>query len=923
MFCKVVCWFAVLSVVGGLSGVAQSDAGGGPEPRLHGEIGAAGRVRLVGSIATRAASARDAGAVADDTPVEGITLVFQRSAAQEAELEALLAAQQDVTSPQFHQWLTPEGFGQQFGMADADLQATEQWLEGQGFRVDGVSVARDRVTFSGTAGQVAAAFGTALHRYEVGGQLAMAPEAELSLPEELAPVVSAVLHLEELRPTPKLRANMQPRYTASTGAHYLVPQDLAVMYDVPGESSSSLPGLGQTIAVVGQSYVNTNEAALQLLWSGGSRTLTPVLVPGTGSEAISVGDAIESEVDIEYAGGLASWANILLVYVGSNPTYSVFDSLAYAVDRDVAPVITVSYGLCEAAMSTMWLTQGNALLEQAASQGQTVIAASGDNGSLGCASVPISDGITTAQQQELAVDYPADSPYVVAVGGTQMVAGTFSSSSSNWNPGQALSPLAASLLQYVPETAWNEDSAANGILAGGGGASTVMARPAWQTNLPGIPAGATRLLPDVALQASTANPGFLFCSGYTSTSCEQNISGGTSFAAPTFAAMVALLNQSTESLGQGNVNPVLYQLAGGAQGASIFHDVSTGTIACTAGVPGCSAAGQSGFAAGVGYDEATGLGSVDFGKLLAAWPGTSTTRAPTRVTLSSAPVAGPAGSTETIGITVTPGTGSGGSTTSVSGGVGVSVDGSLVVANLPFTTFSSGSHAGLVSYELTVPAATGSHVVTVTYAGDATHGPSSATTAVLVGNVQATGNFTLSAGNVSLPANGSTTDTVTVTPAGGYAGRLTWSMSLTGQQSLSACYLVTSPAVQGVTSATLTLGAGTACSSATGQSRTTVQARASGPGGLPGQRGPWQPVSLGVGLCCAMRWRRRRRRWSSLAGCVVLAGAMASVLTVSGCGGGGSSSQGTPAPADTATLTATDSVNKSIQASTTFLINVQ
>ncbi len=883
--------------------------------------------------------------------MRGVTLVFRRSESQEAVLQELLAAQQDPASPEFHHWLTAETFGQRFGTADEDLEATKNWLTGQGFEINGISRAHDRISFSGTALQVETAFATSLHHYQIDGQLHTSPNSNLSLPADLAPMTAAVLHLSDFRPVPKARLSPHPAYsTADTKTHFLTPPDLAVMYDLPKRSNSYYPGDGQSIAIVGQSYVDLslNSIVRKFLTSTVTLKLTPVLVPGSGVQAISPVDASESELDLEYASGLLNSANIFLVYVGSDPSYNVFDALSFAIDQNIAPVISISYGECETLLSPAEIEQGNALFQQAASQGQTLIAASGDAGSTACAAVPISSHLSATQQQALAVDFPADSPFVIAVGGTQMSPETFAASNSvYWTAATPPYDLTQSLLSYVPETTWNEDSATNGIFAGGGGASATLPRPPWQAVFPGMPAGNTRVLPDIAFQASSTNPGFLVCTddpsffivgqnsgcGYGLVpAASYPLAGGTSFAAPIFAAMVALLNQDTQSLGQGNLNPILYRLASSATtAASVFHDIASGSIACTAGIPGCSAAGQSGFAATAGYDQATGLGSLDYLHLLAAWPTSHPALDATVTSLYPFNTAIDTGATDVIGIFVTSVFQSSHAATPPSGGVSVAVDGTIVVQNLAFSNFNLFDSSGRVSYSLTAPMTPGSHVVVITYPGDRTHGPSTSTTSILVGNVLASGGIALAAGNVTLPPNGSAITNVVVTPTGGYGGRLTWSLSLSGGtgSSLTVCYSIPSPLVQGVTSVALSLGAGAACSSALPTARAVLSAAAADtPARLPPLKS-WQsgPVVAGLLLCC-LRLRTRAPRSISLL-CMLL---IAAASTLSGCGGsnsnansgsGSTASPPNPITTYTATLTGRDSVNTGISSSTTFTLTLR
>ncbi len=223
-----------------------------------------------------------------------------------------------------------------------------------------------------------------------------------------------------------------------------------------------------------------------------------MFVPNTGNEAALPGDEGEANIDLEYSSGIASSANIFFVFTGTSPNYNAFDALAFAITQDIAPVVSISYGACETLISTTELQQYNAILQQAAAQGQTIVAASGDTGATACAPYSSTNGVSLPQQQALAVGFPASSPYVTAVGGTQMAAGTFTAGTSNYWSSALNTDNNSSLVSYVPEVAWNEDSPTFGLAASGGGSSLFFARPSWQAGVPGIPSGNYRLLPDIA-----------------------------------------------------------------------------------------------------------------------------------------------------------------------------------------------------------------------------------------------------------------------------------------------------------------------------------------------------------------------------------------------------------------------------------------
>jgi subtilase family serine protease len=919
-----------------------------PAPRLKGTITETSRATLTGSRSPRALRAQDMGAVPPAMTIPGMTLVFKRTVAQENALQELLAAQQNPASPLYHQWLTPDTFAARFGIADEDIAATETWLQSRGFHIESKALGRDRITFSGNAAQVQAAFGTELHYYQTDGEMHFAPQSDLTLPTELASMTAAVLHLSNFRPKPniKVQTSAHPNFTTiTTQAHYLGPRDIATMYNLAPLYTAAFGGKGQGLAVVGQSYVNflggLNYFRGNL--SPTSASFTPVLVPGSGVQAVSPGDELESEIDLEYSSGIALSANIFLVYVGDNQNYDVFDALAFAITQNIAPVVSISYGACESAMSTTTLDQGNALFEQAAAQGQTLIASAGDSGSTACAPFT-SNGLSLSQQQALDVAYPADSPYVTAVGGTQMAPGTFEAGSSQYWTSAVNSNLVSSLLSYVPEVVWNEGSSLNAIVAGGGGTSTHFPRPTWQNGAPGISSGAYRLLPDIALQASVESPGFLVCSsdpslgltancsnGLLGTSNRFTIAGGTSFSAPIFAGVIAILNQVEQSTGQGNINPVLYSLASNPTSyASVFHDITSGSNACVPGTPSCAASGESGYAATPGYDEATGLGSIDFGNLAKAWPSSATPKLlPTDIVINAEGIANP-GDSVSIQIAVE----------SVyspvaafvpTGGVAVSLDGKVVNPSLAFPSTNPSNFSSTVNYTFVAPSSAGSHLIGVTYPGDATHSPSVATHSVLVGNVTASGGFNLSAANLAISNGTSGSTQVTITPTGGYNGRIVWSLTSSDNTGkLTACYSITSPVVNGTSTAKLTIGTGSACSSSSPAERRNL--RPTGPlAFLKGENpSPWRgapriPVFASLLICGSLvrRWRTTRLFFVLAVTLLTVAG-----LGLTGCGGAksnGGSTTSPPAPVSanyTVTLAGTDSVNDLVHASTSFTLTV-
>jgi subtilase family serine protease len=612
------------------------------------EIDASSAAALPGSINPRIAAGYDIGRLDPAAPLNGVTIYFQPTAEQQAQLDALVKAQQTPGSPEYHAWLTPAQYATRFGLSDGDLAKIQIWLESEGFNIERVANSRTSIAFSGTSAQIENAFQTEMHRYQIGAETHFANATDLSIPSALLGVVRSVRNLDDFRPRPQFRPS--PAFTsAQTGAHFLTPKDVATIYDINAAYNSGYTGSGQSIAVVGQSEILVSDIeAFQT--AAGLTVAAPniILVPNSGTAAISAGDEAESDLDLEYSSGIARGATIDFVYVGNNQSYSVFDSLQYAVDEKTAPIINISYGICEPSLTSTDYSTLEGIMEQGASQGQTVVAASGDTGSTACYDPTSKSGVTAAMEV-LAVNYPASSAYAVGVGGTEFPAADVAASNTTYWESASGSDVISSALSYIPEQAWNDDSAAIGsqygalfaLSSGGGGVSTLTPRPSWQKGVSGISSGSFRLVPDVSLDSSPDNAPYLFCTSDTSSwnsgqkaSCNSGFrdsatqdltaAGGTSFATPIFAGMIAIINQKENSSGQGVASSTLYSLASNSSTyASAFHDITSGGNECTAGSSYCASPATTEYLAGTGYDEATGLGSVDFNNLMSAWTGSS------------------------------------------------------------------------------------------------------------------------------------------------------------------------------------------------------------------------------------------------------------------------------------------------------------
>ena len=595
-----------------------------PPSRIHADIQGRQTFHLRGNVHPLLASAEDQGQVPDTLALPRVTIHFALSPAQQADLDRLVGAQQDPSSPQYHRWLTPESFGERFGISSSDLGRITAWLERAGFTRIRPARSRTFVTMSGTAAQARMAFQTPMHSYRVNGEPHYANVAEPSLPVELQGMVLGIRGLDDFHPHPYVRS--RPRFTSSlSGENFLAPGDFATIYDLTPLYDRGINGAGQSIAIIGAADVPVSSIEAFQAASGLPAKAPQIILDGDPPVSDS-GAAKEALLDLEWSGAVAPGAN--LIFVNSA---DFFGSALYAIDNNLAPVISLSAGNCEGMTApNIVLNQG---FEQANAMGITVVVASGDFGPFGCY-----DGYGPTG----AATFPASSPYVTSMGGTEFNEGTtnYWSSTNNANGGSALS--------YIPEMAWNDNAVEPGIAATGGGASSIYAKPSWQAG-PGVPADGARDVPDLALAASAYHDPYLFCeptgskglpgctNGYRDSQNYLDVTGGTSAAAPTFAGIVAMILQATGSR-QGNLNPALYQLAASSNNA--FHDITAGNNFVPCGFPGC-VNGYAGYSAGPGYDLTTGLGSIDAANLIAAL--SSTTTSPPTAPVLTAPANAAAG----------------------------------------------------------------------------------------------------------------------------------------------------------------------------------------------------------------------------------------------------------------------------------------
>ena len=547
--------------------------------RISGALTSGRTVALRGSVHRRAVPEFDQGPVDPAMRMGTITLMTSRTAAQQKAINRLLAQQQDRRSANYHKWLTPEQYADRFGLSQNDMQNMAAWLKSKGFSMIQPARGRNWISFTGTAAQVESAFGTEIHHFNVNGELHYANASSPVVPAALAGVVTGMRGLHDFLPRPRgvhRNVGLRPYYNSSAFGDLVAPGDIAAIYDIQTLYDAGIDGSGQKLAVMGQTDVyladitdfrtgfglsaitcTTNSSGV--ITSCDDPHFKYVLGGADPGVRSTTGDVSEADLDIEWSGAVARGAQI--VYVNASDT---FTSFYYAIDNNVAPVISLSYGFCEFDDNFVLDSSGNPIangdeaeLQKASLAGITFVNSSGDSGAAEC---DFSNTVSATNQatQGLAVSYPASSPQVTGVGGTAIPLANFTS--QFWQ--QTNTANGGSATGYVPEQVWNDDaeiaqfcqgqtsgqgftfcqqggstpvpgwvainSAAKaqqdiGISSTGGGASNCaiqtadnsscvsgFPQPSWQTvTLSGQ--GSVRFSPDVSFLATPNFPGYIFC----------------------------------------------------------------------------------------------------------------------------------------------------------------------------------------------------------------------------------------------------------------------------------------------------------------------------------------------------------------------------------------------------------------------------
>jgi len=648
----------------------------------------------------------DQGPVSDSMPLAHMLLELRRSAEQEDRLERALREIQDPHSARYHSWLTAEELGRRFGPAQQDIETVVRWLEQQGLQVNRISRNGLTIDVSGTAGQVQQVFHAEIHNYLVNGKQHIANAGDPQIPAALAPLVVGFVALHDFMPKPALRkptANFSfpcdgcPAGYSGIQYYDESPADLATIYNVTPLYTASTPitGKGQTVVVLEDTDVNpadvtTFRTAFGLSSYNGTFAQ---IHPGAGcTDPGTNASELEAALDAEWAGAVAPDASVELASCADTTT-SFGGLLAAQNLLDLANppyIMSLSYGECETFEGPSGNAYLNGLWQQAALEGVSVFVSAGDGGAAGCdnADAPA----PSFAEAGIAANGLASTPYNVATGGTDFLDTSEGTNSTYWSTTNTSN--GSSAISYVPEMTWN-DSCASSVLyefegyssgvsycnsligsrylalgAAGGAPSFVYAKPYWQTNVPGVPNDGVRDLPDISLFASNGfwSHAVLFCMSdvaqggvpcnYTTPAdAFANSAGGTSFTAPQFASIQALINQKA-GVPQGNPDPVFYSLARNEYGSAddpndtnlpacnaskgnavssscVFHDVTAGNITepCY-GTNSCydplgniygilSTSDTSlleAYPARTGWDFATGLGSVNVTNLVNSWP---------------------------------------------------------------------------------------------------------------------------------------------------------------------------------------------------------------------------------------------------------------------------------------------------------------
>ena len=866
-------------------------------------IGRSADTPLAHSVSSRALQAIDLGPAPANQQLAAITLHFSRSQAQQAALDQLLVNQQTPGSPQYRKWLTPLQFKAQFGMSDADIAKVSAWMTAQGFTVKTTSLTNTYLVASGTVAQAEKAFSVSMRSVSLNGEQHITNLSDPQLPAAVANVVTGITGLSNILPKARivLHKGLAPKYTAADGSHFISPADYNTIYDLAPLKASAINGTGVTIAVMGQTAISLADVAAFRTAAGLSANAPQLSYNPTTLGVSDSGDLGEAQLDVEWAGAIAPNATIQYIATTTdNMEGGAFGSLLSAIGNtaEVAKIISISYGACEPEFSQSDIYAYDQYFQEGNAQGQTLIAPGGDSGATDC------EIQEAAAADGLAVDFPGSSPHATSIGGTMFSEAT----GSYWNASNGTG--GSSALSYIPETVWNEYASFGVLASGGGGRSIFFTKPSWQSGT-GVPADAVRDVPDIALDAGANHDGFLICvsgsctNGFADATGNYQVVGGTSVGVPSFAGILALVEQKiAQTGGLGNINPTLYGLAA-TSASSVYHDIVAGTNAsvCAVGSPDCSSSTLlAGYSAAPGYDLASGWGSVDGNNLANQWaaavPTPSLLTTGVNPSITSVGLASGAASCGTTGVvtfsvSLAPSTETTPVlTTTPTGTVQLFVDG-LVIAGSSATLSNGSATLSLDTSTL----ASGSHKIAVAYSGDATFAssrgnlgpslspaPNSIYLPSTIDVVSATApDFSLTPclPTLAIASGGTGTVTLTATALNGFSGPVTFTASTDSQLGAEFAFSVSSATISASTPGSSVFTVNAFYKTPTSSLRPAI-APGAGPAGL--NRRELYGTGAGTAALASLLFfvLPRRRRYIGLLALVVSVAA----IGAAGCGSG-------------------------------------
>jgi kumamolisin len=520
--------------------------------------------------------------------------------------DELTRSAQDIsnrTSVNYHRYLAPAEIAAVFGPAKATYNALLQYLETSGFTIAHEYRHHLLINFSGTIGQAVQVFHVTINNYTApDGHIFYANTTDPLVPSSL---VGAIQSISGLNTATRLYHPQIARQMLSTLASkhnaltcpgpgpgnpgtpnsYMTPNQTATAYNLNGLYSAGDHGEGQTVALFELDTFQMSDLTNYASCFGHAHPAIQTVVTGKGAVPSDSG-VLEVELDAQLVLSAAPQLGILRIYEAANDAADYNAEWAQII-ADAPPVVSTSWGNCEQNVGQQEASQENTFFAVAAAEGESIFATSGDSGSAGCAfSQPPSTGLNAGD--------PAAQPFVTGVGGTTLTSNTQGT--------------------YNSEIVWNNLPQSNNPAgASGGGISQFWPLPSWQTG-PGVSnqySNGHRESPDVSLNADPHNGYLVYCSSaaaHCSSTGAFYIVGGTSAAAPMWAAMMALTNEMSLRMGDfslGFVNPLLYQAASNAGTyAASFHDTTSGNNDYNNLNGGLYPATSN-------YDMATGLGSYN------------------------------------------------------------------------------------------------------------------------------------------------------------------------------------------------------------------------------------------------------------------------------------------------------------------------